>query len=181
MSWNSPECRVRPLFLSSPTFTLRLINGCRVPPHPDAVSQRKEPERCRKECTEMAGKLQKKNQELQRHLEKACRQLQHSVQEHRSTVQRLKGTARSRHTSATLRASADAGPVGYRRARKQITGDDGATPAAARRSQEGQRRRRVRTGVSSALPSMGYLGITSGFCPTGVVITSRGRSEAWSR
>lgn len=39
----------------------------------------------------MLGKLQKKNQELQRHLEKACRQLQHCVQEHKSAMQKLKG------------------------------------------------------------------------------------------
>lgn len=61
------------------------------PPHPDSLSQRKEPPRCRKECPEIVGKLQKKNQELQRHLEKACRQLQHVVQEHQSAVQKLKG------------------------------------------------------------------------------------------
>ncbi|XP_029697568.1 centrosomal protein of 152 kDa isoform X4 [Takifugu rubripes] len=56
----------------------------------NSLSQRKEPPRCRKECPEMVGKLQRKNQELQRHLEKACRQLQHCVQEHKSAVQRLK-------------------------------------------------------------------------------------------
>ncbi|XP_056273279.1 centrosomal protein of 152 kDa isoform X3 [Pseudoliparis swirei] len=46
--------------------------------------------RCRKECTETLGKLQKKNQELQRHLEKACRQLQLSVRGHKTAVQHLK-------------------------------------------------------------------------------------------
>lgn len=54
---------------------------------------RKDQPRCRKECTEALSKLQKKNQELQRHLEKACRQLQHSIREHKTTMQRLKGTA----------------------------------------------------------------------------------------
>lgn len=43
------------------------------------------------ECTEPLAKLQKKNQELQRHLEKACRQLQKSVREHKSTLQKMKG------------------------------------------------------------------------------------------
>ncbi|CAG05544.1 unnamed protein product, partial [Tetraodon nigroviridis] len=43
-----------------------------------ALSQRKESPRCSKECPEIVGKLQRKNQELQRHLEKACRQLQRS-------------------------------------------------------------------------------------------------------
>uniref|UniRef100_A0A3B4Z0V9 Centrosomal protein 152 n=1 Tax=Stegastes partitus TaxID=144197 RepID=A0A3B4Z0V9_9TELE len=38
-----------------------------------------------KECAETVSKLQKKNQELQRHLEKACRQLQHSIREHKTT------------------------------------------------------------------------------------------------
>ncbi|XP_049929592.1 centrosomal protein of 152 kDa isoform X3 [Epinephelus moara] len=55
-----------------------------------SVTQRKEQARCRTECAETLGKLQKKNQELQRHLEKACRQLQHSVREHKAAMQRLK-------------------------------------------------------------------------------------------
>lgn len=54
-------------------------------------SQRKDQGRCRKECAETVSKLQKKNQELQRHLEKACRQLQHSVREHKTALQQLKG------------------------------------------------------------------------------------------
>lgn len=54
---------------------------------PDSVAQA----RCRDECGETVGKLQKKNQELQRHLEKACRQLQHSVREHKTAMQLLKG------------------------------------------------------------------------------------------
>uniref|UniRef100_A0A8D3AHA6 Centrosomal protein 152 n=1 Tax=Scophthalmus maximus TaxID=52904 RepID=A0A8D3AHA6_SCOMX len=47
--------------------------------------------RCRKECADNFSKLQKKNQELQRHLEKACRQLQHSFREHKTTTKTLKG------------------------------------------------------------------------------------------
>uniref|UniRef100_A0A3P8U9J0 Centrosomal protein 152 n=1 Tax=Amphiprion percula TaxID=161767 RepID=A0A3P8U9J0_AMPPE len=41
-------------------------------------------------CAETVSKLQKKNQELQRHLEKACRQLQHSIREHKTAMQHLK-------------------------------------------------------------------------------------------
>ncbi|XP_035497198.2 centrosomal protein of 152 kDa isoform X3 [Scophthalmus maximus] len=55
-----------------------------------SLSQRKEPARCRKECADNFSKLQKKNQELQRHLEKACRQLQHSFREHKTTTKTLK-------------------------------------------------------------------------------------------
>ncbi|XP_054633053.1 centrosomal protein of 152 kDa isoform X2 [Dunckerocampus dactyliophorus] len=44
----------------------------------------------RKECADASSKLQKKNQELQKHLEKACRQFQHSVREHKMTMQKLK-------------------------------------------------------------------------------------------
>ena len=40
---------------------------------------------------EALSRLQTKNQELQRHLEKACRQLQHTVRDNKATVQRLKG------------------------------------------------------------------------------------------
>uniref|UniRef100_A0A096M8C5 Centrosomal protein 152 n=1 Tax=Poecilia formosa TaxID=48698 RepID=A0A096M8C5_POEFO len=43
-----------------------------------------------KGCTESLGKLQKKNQELHRHLEKACRQLQHRIREHKTAVQQLR-------------------------------------------------------------------------------------------
>ncbi|KAK2867413.1 hypothetical protein Q8A67_025530 [Cirrhinus molitorella] len=42
------------------------------------------------ECTESLAKLQRKNQELQRHLEKACRQLQRTVREHKNTLQKMK-------------------------------------------------------------------------------------------
>nr|XP_020477594.1 centrosomal protein of 152 kDa isoform X2 [Monopterus albus] len=56
----------------------------------NCLSQRKEPARCRKECIENLSKLQKKNQVLQRHLQKACHQLQHSVQEHKTAMQYLK-------------------------------------------------------------------------------------------
>uniref|UniRef100_UPI003AABA4B4 centrosomal protein of 152 kDa n=1 Tax=Centroberyx gerrardi TaxID=166262 RepID=UPI003AABA4B4 len=55
-----------------------------------SVSQRREQARCGKQCAETVGKLQKKNQDLQRHLEKACRQLQHTVREHKAAMQRLK-------------------------------------------------------------------------------------------
>ncbi|XP_041651435.1 centrosomal protein of 152 kDa isoform X2 [Cheilinus undulatus] len=54
------------------------------------LSQRKEQVCCRKECTEAVSKVQKKNQELQRNLEKACRQFQHSVREHKTAMQHLK-------------------------------------------------------------------------------------------
>lgn len=57
------------------------------------LSQQREQCHCRKECSESVSKLQKKNQELQRHLEKTCRQLQHSVREHKTAIQHLKGSA----------------------------------------------------------------------------------------
>ncbi|XP_037110522.1 centrosomal protein of 152 kDa isoform X2 [Syngnathus acus] len=44
----------------------------------------------RKDCADTASKLEKKNQELQKHLAKACRQFQHSVREHKTTIQKLK-------------------------------------------------------------------------------------------
>ncbi|KAK7891037.1 hypothetical protein WMY93_023000 [Mugilogobius chulae] len=56
-----------------------------------SASQRAEQGRCRKECTQTVSNLQKKNQELQRHLEKACRQLQSAVREHKAAVKKLKG------------------------------------------------------------------------------------------
>ncbi|CAL8325651.1 unnamed protein product [Gadus morhua 'NCC'] len=46
--------------------------------------------RCGGRCAEALRRLQTKNQELQRHLEKACRQLQHTVRDNKATVQRLK-------------------------------------------------------------------------------------------
>ncbi|XP_068170223.1 centrosomal protein of 152 kDa isoform X2 [Antennarius striatus] len=55
-----------------------------------SLSQKKEQTRCIKECSDTTSKLQRKNQELQRHLEKACRQLQHSVREHKTSMQHLK-------------------------------------------------------------------------------------------
>lgn len=61
------------------------------PLFPGSLSQKREQARCRKECAETLSKLQRKNQELQRHLEKACRQLQHSVREHKTAMQHLKG------------------------------------------------------------------------------------------
>ncbi|XP_061677778.1 centrosomal protein of 152 kDa isoform X2 [Syngnathoides biaculeatus] len=50
----------------------------------------------RKECADTTSKMQKKNQELQKHLEKACRQFQHSVREHKTTMQKLKDEHESR-------------------------------------------------------------------------------------
>ncbi|KAM9807756.1 centrosomal protein of 152 kDa [Neosynchiropus ocellatus] len=50
----------------------------------------REQDRCRKECVETAKKLHRKNQELQKHLAKACRQLQQTVRDHKTTVQKLK-------------------------------------------------------------------------------------------
>ena len=44
-------------------------------------------------CAERVGRLQKQCQDLQRHLEKACRQLQHTVRENKAGTLRLKGTA----------------------------------------------------------------------------------------
>ncbi|XP_043980958.1 centrosomal protein of 152 kDa isoform X1 [Gambusia affinis] len=55
-----------------------------------SFAQRKAESGCRKGCTESLGKLQKKNQELQRHLEKTCRQLQHRIREHKTAIQRLR-------------------------------------------------------------------------------------------
>ncbi len=59
-------------------------------PLPAAVltAQRNQGER-----TESLAKLQRKNQELQKHLEKACRQLQRTVREHKNTLQKMKGAA----------------------------------------------------------------------------------------
>ncbi|XP_077566853.1 centrosomal protein of 152 kDa isoform X3 [Stigmatopora nigra] len=44
----------------------------------------------KKECVDIASKLQMNNQKLQKRLEKACRHLQRSVLEHKKTVQNLK-------------------------------------------------------------------------------------------
>ncbi|CAL8261477.1 unnamed protein product [Merluccius merluccius] len=56
----------------------------------NSASLRPQEAHCGMQCSEAMGKLQKKNQELQRHLEKACRQLQHTVRDNKATVQRLK-------------------------------------------------------------------------------------------
>lgn len=56
-----------------------------------SLDQRKESVCSSKSCNDTIIRLQKKSQELQRHLEKACRQLQHTVREHKSTMQKLKG------------------------------------------------------------------------------------------
>uniref|UniRef100_A0A667WQ85 Centrosomal protein 152 n=1 Tax=Myripristis murdjan TaxID=586833 RepID=A0A667WQ85_9TELE len=53
------------------------------------VSRTTEQARCGKQCAEALGKLQKKNQDLQRHLEKACRQLQQTVRQHKAAMQQL--------------------------------------------------------------------------------------------
>ncbi|XP_061891285.1 centrosomal protein of 152 kDa [Entelurus aequoreus] len=50
----------------------------------------------RKECTDTASELQKKNQELRKHLEKACHHLQHRVREHKTAIQKLKDEHESR-------------------------------------------------------------------------------------
>ncbi|XP_077424265.1 centrosomal protein of 152 kDa isoform X2 [Vanacampus margaritifer] len=50
----------------------------------------------RKDCADAASKLQKKNQELHKNLEKACRQFQHSIREHKTTMQKLKDENGSR-------------------------------------------------------------------------------------
>ncbi|XP_061826325.1 centrosomal protein of 152 kDa [Nerophis lumbriciformis] len=50
----------------------------------------------RKECTDTASELQKKNQELRKHLEKACHHLQHKVREHKTAMQKLKDEHESR-------------------------------------------------------------------------------------
>ncbi|XP_016373258.1 LOW QUALITY PROTEIN: centrosomal protein of 152 kDa-like [Sinocyclocheilus rhinocerous] len=47
-------------------------------------------QRKQSECAESVAKLQKKNQEPQRHLEKVCRQLQTTVREHKNTLQKMK-------------------------------------------------------------------------------------------
>uniref|UniRef100_A0AAV2KZ34 CEP152 CEP63 binding coiled coil domain-containing protein n=1 Tax=Knipowitschia caucasica TaxID=637954 RepID=A0AAV2KZ34_KNICA len=54
-----------------------------------SVSQSSERGRSSQESAAAVEKLQKKNQELQRHLEKACHQLQSTVREHRAAVEKL--------------------------------------------------------------------------------------------
>nr|XP_009296420.1 centrosomal protein of 152 kDa isoform X2 [Danio rerio] len=58
--------------------------------HEAEIGLRKQSECGSPACAEALSKLQKKNQDLQRHLEKACRQLQRSVREHKNTLQRIK-------------------------------------------------------------------------------------------
>ncbi|XP_053498224.1 centrosomal protein of 152 kDa isoform X2 [Ictalurus furcatus] len=55
-----------------------------------SLAQRKESVCSNKSCNDTVGRLQKKNLEFQRHLEKACRQLQHTVREHKSNLHKLK-------------------------------------------------------------------------------------------
>lgn len=76
--------------------------------------------RCRNECGETVGKLQKKNQELQRHLEKACRQLQHSVREHKTAMQLLK----EEHESSLEKAKEEQRLEGVKRA-EESSGSSG--------------------------------------------------------
>ncbi|XP_051548227.1 centrosomal protein of 152 kDa-like isoform X3 [Myxocyprinus asiaticus] len=54
------------------------------------MARRKQGECSSAGCAESLAKLQKKNQELQKHLEKACRQLQRTVREHKSTLLKMK-------------------------------------------------------------------------------------------
>ncbi|CAL8356718.1 unnamed protein product [Lota lota] len=56
----------------------------------NSASPRPQEARCGQRCSEAVCKLQTTNQALQRHLEKACRQLQHTVRDNKATVQRLK-------------------------------------------------------------------------------------------
>ncbi|KAM6960646.1 centrosomal protein of 152 kDa [Aplochiton taeniatus] len=102
--------------------------------------------RCGKHCADTVGKLQKKNQDLQRHLEKACRQLQHTVRDHKGSVQRLKeeheaslqkaqedgvlkleevkrSTESSRHHQQNLNAGLEEMKLQYMRAVEKIRGD----------------------------------------------------------
>ncbi|XP_056138433.1 centrosomal protein of 152 kDa [Lampris incognitus] len=53
------------------------------------VSQKREEARCGKQCAGTISRLQKKNQDLQRHLEKACRKLQQTVKENKAALQCL--------------------------------------------------------------------------------------------
>ncbi|XP_066526078.1 centrosomal protein of 152 kDa [Hoplias malabaricus] len=59
--------------------------------HEKELSQIRCADKCNaKGCSETLAKFKKKNQDLQRHLEKACRQLQNTVREHKSTLHKLK-------------------------------------------------------------------------------------------
>ncbi|KAM9854796.1 centrosomal protein of 152 kDa [Aulostomus maculatus] len=62
--------------------------------------QRREQTLCRKECVETTSKMEKKNKELQKHLEKACRQFQQSVRDHKAAIQKLKDEYGSRLQTA---------------------------------------------------------------------------------
>ncbi|XP_034032122.1 centrosomal protein of 152 kDa isoform X2 [Thalassophryne amazonica] len=55
----------------------------------NCISRKRDEDSCKTENAEAVAKLQKKVQELQRHLEKACCQLQNSVREHKAAIQRL--------------------------------------------------------------------------------------------
>eukprot|EP00063_Salmo_salar_P050891 XP_014025726.1 PREDICTED: centrosomal protein of 152 kDa-like isoform X1 [Salmo salar] len=55
-----------------------------------STAQKTEEGGCGKQCAETVSELQKKSRDLQRHLEKACRQLQMTVKDHKASVQCLK-------------------------------------------------------------------------------------------
>ncbi|XP_041705638.2 centrosomal protein of 152 kDa isoform X2 [Coregonus clupeaformis] len=55
-----------------------------------STAQTREEGGCGKRCAETVTKLQKQSQDLQRHLEKACRQLQTTVKDHKASMQFLK-------------------------------------------------------------------------------------------
>lgn len=71
-----------------------------------AAQRREEGARCGERCAEATSKLHKRNQELQRHLEKACRQLQTTVREHPASLQRLRGNPPGTHRLAGRIATA---------------------------------------------------------------------------
>uniref|UniRef100_A0A4W5QKG3 CEP152 CEP63 binding coiled coil domain-containing protein n=1 Tax=Hucho hucho TaxID=62062 RepID=A0A4W5QKG3_9TELE len=55
-----------------------------------STAQKTEEGGCGKQCAETVSELQKKSRDLQRHLEKACRQLQVTVKDHKASMQCLK-------------------------------------------------------------------------------------------
>ncbi|KAM9529198.1 centrosomal protein of 152 kDa-like isoform 2-T2 [Salvelinus alpinus] len=55
-----------------------------------STAQKMEEGGCGKQCAETVSELQKKSRDLQRHLEKACRQLQMTVKDHKASMQCLK-------------------------------------------------------------------------------------------
>nr|XP_046208214.1 centrosomal protein of 152 kDa isoform X2 [Oncorhynchus gorbuscha] len=55
-----------------------------------SAAQKTEEGGCGKRCAETVSELQKRSRDLQRHLEKACRQLQMTVKDHKASMQCLK-------------------------------------------------------------------------------------------